>query len=63
MIKELVDIKMEPAKIGKILDVGNPTPDLIRSIKGSKEKKQKILHIQEVTWRLKSRELWLKRGT
>lgn len=49
MIKELADIKMELEKFGKILDAGNPTPKLINRIKGLEEKKQKILHIQEVT--------------
>lgn len=29
MINELADIKMELEKFGKILDVDNPTPELI----------------------------------
>eukprot|EP00253_Pinus_taeda_P020014 PITA_20014 len=62
MIKELVAIKKELEKIVMMLDDGNPSPYLIKNIKELEEKKQMILHFQEVTWQLKSRELWLKEG-
>lgn len=39
MIKELVDIKMELERLGMILDVGNPTPEIINKIKGLEAKK------------------------
>lgn len=62
MIKDLADIKKELEKHGRILDVGNPSPKLIKNIKEMEEEKKMILHIQEVTWQLKSRAIWWKEG-
>lgn len=59
MNKDLLIIKDELDKLGLILDLGCPSTELLNNIKALEEKGQKILHIQEVTWRLKSRALWI----
>jgi len=62
MIKDLPDIKEELERLGKILDNGNTSPDLINNIKDMEEKRRKIQHIQEVTQHYKSGALSLKQG-
>jgi len=57
MIKDILYIKEELERLGKILDNGNPSPDLTNNINDKEEKKRNILHIKKVTWRLKSRAL------
>lgn len=57
---ELDAIHSELEVLGQKLDLGNPSNTLINSINALEKKKQHILHIQEVNWRLKSRAIWLK---
>jgi len=58
--KELLDIKEELDRLGPSLDLGCPSMNLLHNIKKLEDRKQKILHIHEVTWRLKRRALWIQ---
>lgn len=62
MIKGLADIKVELGRLDQALDMGNSFVKIINNIKELEAKNKKILHVQEVTWKLKSRALWLKEG-
>eukprot|EP00253_Pinus_taeda_P002178 PITA_02178 len=62
MNKDLKDISNEMDRLGLQLQRGHPSRDLLTSIRLLEEKRLSLLHIQEVTWHLKSRALWIQEG-
>ena len=62
MNRELPDIKEELERLGQTLNMGSPSTDPIHNIKELEENKKKILHVQDITWRLKRKALWIQEG-
>ena len=58
----LQEIQRELDNITKVLDANSLPFDMRCRIKELERKKQKILKQEEASWRLKSREIWLKEG-
>ena len=59
LISELNKITMEISSIIRVLEHREPTREDMIHIKILEGRKNEILKIQEMTWRLKSRAIWI----